>query len=790
MKFSENWLREWIDPGISTEELAEQLTMAGLEVEAVSSCRPAFNGVVVARIAEISPHPEAAKLKLCRVDAGGGKEVTVVCGADNVRSGGCYALAKAGASLPDGRRIQPSELRGVVSEGMLCSPAELGLYDDSGRLLELGEDAEAGQDLTAYLDLDDSAIELSLTPNRGDCLGIVGIAREVAVLNGGQLKRQRYRPVPPVVKDVRKIRLDAPEACPRYAGRIIRDVDISRPTPPWIRERLRRSDIRSLNVVVDISNYVMLELGQPMHAFDNDALQGAVEVRFARPEEAIVTLDGEEHGLDELTLVIADATGAVAMAGIMGGLHSAVGDNTRNLFLESAWFAPEAVMGRARRYGMHTDASHRFERGVDTTLQAEAIERATALILAVCGGRAGPVVDMVNKARMPRDKTLNLRAAEVSRRLGTAVPPSTCWDILKRLGFGLAGRGTSRQVSVPPYRFDISIEADLIEEIARIYGYKSIPSRLPLAAVQIQAGTSGVEALQRAAAVLTDRGYYEVITFSFVDPAQQQQLMGEGEPAAALLNPIASDLSVMRQSLWPGLLQALEYNLKRQQQRVRIFEQGRVYKEAGEIPVLAGLIYGNLYIEQWDIDNCYCDFFDIKGDVEALLSGVAGSRCAPRFERARHPALHPGQSAQITINNQVVGYLGALHPQHLHRLDIPQPAYVFELELSLIALKKTIKYEKLSKFPSVRRDLSILVSEEVVAADILDHVTTMAGDYLHNLELFDLYRGEGIDLGKKSLSLGLTFQRYSSTLTDKEVDSLMALILKSLQEKYGVTLRD
>jgi phenylalanyl-tRNA synthetase beta chain len=791
MKFSENWLREWVNPGISTEELAEQLTMAGLEVEAVSSCKPDFSSVVVARVTEISPLPGAEKLKVCRVDAGGGKKITVVCGADNVRSGDCYALAIAGASLPDGRRIQPSELRGVISEGMLCSAAELGLYDEAGRLLELDEDAEAGQELAACLDLDDQAIELSLTPNRGDCLGIVGIAREVAVLNGGQLKRRRYRPVPPAVDDAREIRLDAPGACPRYAGRVIRDVDTSRPTPPWIRERLRRSEIRSLNVVVDISNYVMLELGQPMHAFDNDALQGGVEVRFARPDESLVTLDGEERRLDELTLVIADAEGAVAMAGIMGGLHSAVGDNTRNLFLESAWFAPEAIMGRARHYGMHTDASHRFERGVDTTLQTEAIERATALILAVCGGRPGPVVDVVDKAQMPREKTLTLRAEEVSRRLGTDVPASACWDILKRLGFGLGGRGTSRHVSVPPYRFDIAIQADLIEEIARIYGYKAIPSRLPMAAVQMQAGGgSGAEAPPQTATVLTERGYYEVITFSFVDPVRQQQLLGEGEQAAALLNPIASDLAVMRRSLWPGLLQALEYNLKRQQQRVRIFEQGRVYNEAGEIPVLAGLIYGNLYPEQWDIDNSYCDYFDIKGDVEALLSRFAGSGCAPAFERARHPALHPGQSAQIIINNQPVGYLGALHPQHLHRLDIPQPAYVFELELSLIAPKKPVKYEKLSKFPSVRRDMSILVAEEAIVADILDHVTTTAGDYLHNLELFDLYRGEGIDLGKKSLSLGLTFQRYSSTLTDKEVDSLMALILKSLQEKYGVTLRD
>jgi phenylalanyl-tRNA synthetase beta chain len=790
MKFSENWLREWVDPPVSTEELAEQLTMAGLEVEAVSSCRPDFDGVVVARVTAITPHPEAPNLKECRVDDGAGKAITVVCGADNVRSGACYALARVGASLPDGRRIQASELRGVVSEGMLCSAAELGLSEEADRLLELGDDADPGQDLAAYLALDDHAIELSLTPNRGDCLTIVGIAREVAVLNGGQLRRRRYRPVSPSVDDAREIKLKAARACPRYAGRVIRDVDISRATPPWIRERLRRSDIRSLNVVVDITNYVMLELGQPMHAFDNDVLQGPIQVRFARPDETLVLLDGEEHRLDDRTLVIADAAGAVAMAGIMGGKNSAVGSNTRHLFLESAWFAPEAILGRARHYGMHTDASHRFERGVDTTLQAEALERATALILSVCGGRPGPVMDVVKQAQIPRVNTLTLRAEEVSRRLGAAVPAAVCWDIVKRLGFGLSGRGASRKVTVPAFRFDIAIEADLIEEIARINGYKTIPSRLPMAAVQMQAGDSGAEAPQQLmAAVLTERGYYEVITFSFVDPVRQQLLMGEGE-AAALLNPIASDLSVMRRSLWPGLLQTLAYNLKRQQQRVRIFEQGRVYRVDGESPVIAGLIYGNLYSEQWDIENSYCDFYDIKSDVQAVLSRVAGSCSEPRFEPARHPALHPGQSAQIIMNNQVVGVAGAVHPRHLRKFDILQPVYVFEMELTLIPSKRTVKYQKLSKYPFVRRDLSVIVAEEVPVADILDHVTITAGEYLHNLELFDLYRGEGIDLGKKSLSLGLIFQRYSSTLIDEEVDSLMALILNSLQEKFGVTLRE
>ena len=789
MKFSENWLREWVDPKVSTEVLAGQLTMAGLEVEAVSSCRPGFSGVVVARVTGMEPHPDANHLKVCQLDAGA-EAVQVVCGAGNVRTGGCYALAPAGSELPGGRRIEAADLRGVSSRGMLCSAAELGLYDESDRLLELDPEAVPGQDLAVCLDLDDHVIELSLTPNRGDCLGMLGIAREVAVLNGRQFRRRRQRAVTAGTNDARQIKLRDPAACARYAGRIIRDVDCTRPTPAWLRERLRRAGIRSLNVVVDITNYVMLELGQPMHAFDDARLQGAVDVRFARPGEELALLDGSRHSLDADTLVIADARGAVAMAGIMGGQDSAVSGQTRTLFLESAWFAPTAIMGVARRYGLHTDASHRFERGVDPTLQAEAVERATALILSLCGGRPGPVVDVAESARLPHNASLALRSQEVNRHLGADIPATACWDILRRLGFELRGRGGERLVTAPSHRFDIAIEADLVEEIARIHGYDAIPARLPRTALQIPALEGERAATRRMAAALADRGYYEVVTFSFLDPQRQRLLLGETDTELALLNPISAELSCLRRSLWPGLIQALEYNLKRQQQRVRIFEQGRIYRGADEAPVLGGLIYGYNYEKQWDNKSTLCDFYDMKGDLQAILRLATGPACRVSFTAANHPALHPGQSARILADNQQVGWLGAVHPRHLQALAIANPVYVFELELLQIPLNKPVKYEKLSKYPSVRRDLSIIVPEQVTVDDVLQQVEMAAGDYLHNLELFDLYRGEGIDLGKKSLALGLTFQRSSSTLIDEEVDSLMVLILKSLQEKFGAMLRE
>jgi len=764
MKFSENWLREFVDPDIDTGRLMEQLTMAGLEVEGAESCRPDFSGVVVGRVIRVEPHPDADALSVCRVDDGGGRELQIVCGASNVRAGGCYPLAPAGAILPGGRGIEATSVRGEVSEGMLCSAAELGLSDEGDRLLELGEEAETGEDLAGFLDLDDEVIEISLTPNRGDCLSLLGIAREVAVLNGMSLTRRSVTPVPNVIDDSRGIRLQAAEACPRYSGRLLRGIDARQPTPSWIRERLRRSEIRSINAVVDITNYVMLEIGQPMHAFDNDRLQGDIVVRYAGRGESLLTLDGEMRELTEDTLVIADECGPVAMAGIMGGEAAAVAEGSQAVFLESAWFAP----------------------------QARAIERATELILKTCGGRPGPVCDVTEAAHLPTPDRVAFRVAEVTRRLGIRISPGRCRDILDRLGFNIEGKqATLWQVRVPSHRFDIRMEADLIEEVARVHGYDTIPSRAPRAELRMPE-TAGIPdgAMARH---LAGRGYYEVITYSFVEPEFQQRLLDQ-DHALKLLNPISTDLSVMRRSLWPGLLQVLSYNLKRQHQRIRLFEMGRVYRSDNEgliqSPMLGGVIYGKTYPEQWGMESSYCDFFDLKGDIEALLGQVCGPDRELQFKPVDHPALQTGQAAEIQLASQVVGLLGAVAPRHCRELDLPRPVYVFEIELSRIPSKLTVKYTILSKYPSIRRDLSLLVEENLPVADVLRAIENEAGEDLRNLELFDLYRGEGIDLGKKSLALGLTFQRSSSTLTDSEVDVLIARLLDSLQDPHGATLRE
>lgn len=791
MKFSENWLRDFVDPDINTGGLMEQLTMAGLEVEGVESCRPEFSGVIVGRVNRIEAHPDADTLSVCGVDDGSGGELRIVCGASNVRTGGCYPLAPAGAVLPGERGIETTRVRGEDSEGMLCSEAELGLSDDGDSLMELGDDATPGRDLAGFLALDDNVIEISLTPNRGDCLSLLGIAREVAVLNGMSLNRRSVTPVPHVIEDHREIQLQAVAACPRYSGRLLRGVDAGRPTPAWIRERLRRSDIRSINVIVDIANYVMLEMGQPMHAFDNDRLQGVISVRYAGKAESLLTLDGEKRVLAGDTLVIADESGPVAMAGIMGGEASAVDAGSRDIFLESAWFAPEVLMGLARRYGMQTDASYRFERGVDATLQARAIERATELIVKVCGGKPGPLCDISDKTHLPRPGRVEFRVAEVERRLGIRISPSRCREILDRLGFGIDGKQeTLWRVQVPSHRFDIGMEADLVEEVARVHGYGSIPSRRPRAELRMPEPETGPAA--GMVRHLVCRGYHEVITYSFVDPAFQQRLLGEDQ-ALTLLNPISTELSVMRRSLWPGLLQALEYNLKRQHQRIRLFEYGRIYR-AGEpfaqTSMLGGLIYGKNYPEQWGMETSYCDFFDLKGDVEALLGQACGPLRNLQFRPLSHAALQDGQAAEVILDNQVVGWMGAVAPEHRRGLDLPHSAYVFELELAKIPLKTAVKYAKLSKYPSIRRDLSLLVKEELPVAELLEAIRNGAGEDLRNLELFDLYRGEGVDLGKKSLALGLTFQRSSSTLTDSEVDVLIARLLESLQDTYGATLRE
>ena len=792
MKISEQWLREWINPPVDTNQLAEQLTMAGLEVEHVERISIKFTGVVVARVESVEPHPHADKLKVCEVRCGGNDLLTIVCGADNVRTGMHVPLAKVGSRLPGNRSITLTEIKGVKSAGMLCSAVELGLIDESDGLLELPANTIPGQDLDKLLTSHDAVIELSLTPNRGDCLSIAGVAREVSVINDCPLNAPSIESVAAINAKDRSVKLDAPQACPHYVGRIIEDVDVKRPSPLWLTERLYRSGLRCINAVVDITNYVMLELGQPTHAFDNDKLQGSIHVRYAKQGEKLVLLDNQEYTLSDSTLVIADDKRALAMAGIMGGLDSAVTQNSQAVFLESAFFSPHIIIGQARHHGLNTDSAYRFERGVDYALQRQAIERATRLILDICGGTPGPVIEVSANDHLPMSQAIILHAKEIKRILGISIKPAEVTRILKCLGMQLREEGENWQVLPPSYRFDIAIEADLIEEIARIHGYTAIPDQVPQTSLGFHASHCPGKQLQRIQGVLVQRGYQEVITYSFVD----NRLQGLITPEAKLLtlaNPIAAELSVMRTSLWPGLIQTLQYNLKRQQQRCRIFEAGLVYlmgKDLLQIPMIGGLIYGNIYNKQWDREDILCDFFDIKGDVEGILNINGRNGKTVEFRPTTHPALHPGQAAEIILGNQGIGYIGALHPAIQLTLELSQPAYVFELQINRISTKITPTYRKISKFPTVRRDLAIVVSKDVQSTDIMQCIRSSAPEILINLELFDVYQGEGIDLGKKSLALGLTFQKSSSTLIDKEVEAIVGEILIRLQREFDAKLRE
>lgn len=791
MKLSEKWLREWVNPRLETHELADQFTMAGFEVESVHDCSTGLAGVVVGRVLECAPLPGSDHLKLCRVDAGAGTPAQVLCGAPNVRAGGHYPYAPPGAMLPEGRRIEAAVIRGTASAGMLCSAAELGLGDDAAGLLVLDGDARPGANFVTTLGLDDAVLEIALTPNRGDCMSVAGIARECGVLNAVEVCRPPMLPVPAQTDRRRGVRLALPASCPRYLGRIIDDIDMTRPAPLWLRERLRRAGVRSINAPVDITNYVMLELGQPMHAFDDAKLNGGIEVRNARPGETLVFLDGVERRLAPDMLVIADAGGPVAMGGVMGGLPTSITGSTRSLFLEAAFFAPGAIMGRSRQLGLQTDAGQRFERGVDPDLTAEAMERATSLLLECCGGRPGPLVDTRDDAAMPVTREIHLRRARVARLIGMEIPAPRVEEILRRLELVPVAEGSGWRVKVPAFRFDLALESDLIEEVARIHGYANVPShRLGGRTGMHQGGPD--PRLRDWRRVLVERGYQEAITYSFTDPALQEQVLGPGE-SLSLQNPIASDLAVMRRGLLPGLLGALAFNRKRQQDRVRLFEAGRGYwLEHGEIQqplLLAGISCGNRYPEQWDIKNISSDFYDAKCDVEALLAAV-GLRGNLRWQAATGPGLHPGQCAEVTYENQVVARVSSVHPAILQTLDLDGPVLFFELDASHVPRRPASHYQVVSKFPSVRRDIAILVGRELPVQAVMDVAIEAAGEVLTNLELFDVYQGEGIDLGKKSLALGLTFQATSSTLTDEVVEGVMDSVLNALKEKLGGTLRE
>ena len=792
MKVSEQWLREWVDPPVDTAGLARQLTMAGLEVEAVEPAAPEFTGVVVAEVLAVAPHPDADRLRVCQVNTGGGAPVEIVCGAPNVAPGMKVPCATVGARLPGGTKIKRSKLRGVTSEGMLCSARELGLAEEAEGLMALDPDAPVGADLRAYLGLDDQVLELGLTPNRGDCLGMEGVAREVAVINRMALNPPPEAPVAPQVEDTLPVRLEAPAACPRYVGRVVRGVDPAARTPLWMAERLRRAGVRSLGPLVDVTNYVMLELGQPMHAFDLGRLAGGITVRMGRPGETLTLLDGQEVEPGEGTLVIADDSGPVALAGIMGGEATAVGGATTDIFLESAFFAPEAVAGRARAFGLHTDSSHRFERGVAPDLQERAMERATALLVDIAGGRPGPLVVETRPEHLPPRPAITLRRERIARLLGCEVPDAHVEDILTRLGMQVTGGDRAWEVVPPAFRFDVGLEADLVEEVARIWGYGEVPATRPRAELAMGPRPEARVAPARWRALLADRGWYEAITYSFVDPELQRMLDPE-TPAVALANPLAADMAVMRTSLWPGLLKAVQYNLHRQQEQLSLFEYGlkftRQDTEIIQEPSLAGVAAGVREPRRWDGPREALDFFDLKGDVEALLA-LTGRPSAFAFEAAAHPALHPGQSARVLHEGRPMGWVGRLHPRLERALDLPRAVYLFELDAAALAAGRLPRFAPLSRFPAIRRDIAIVVDETVPAADIQRCIREAAPPILKEIEVFDVYRGEGIDSGRKSLALGLTLQDLSRTLTDTDVEAAVSRILGALERQLGATLRE
>ncbi len=791
MRFSEKWLRDWVNPKLTTEELVAQITMAGLEVDSFEPVAGVFSGVVVAEILSAEPHPDASKLQVCSVDAGGVK-LQIVCGAANARPGIKVPCATVGAVLPGDFKIKKAKLRGVESNGMLCAAAELGLAEQSEGLLELPQNAPIGEDIRAYLALDDVAIEVDLTPNRGDCLGVAGLAREVGVLNRQTVNAVHFVEAVQSIDDTFPVSVQAKSACPRYLGRVIRGVDLQRPTPIWMVERLRRSGIRSIDAVVDVTNYVLLELGQPMHAFDLAKLHGGICVRMAEQGESLTLLDGQTIELNNETLVIADQQKALAIAGIMGGEGSGVNTETQDLFLECAFFDPIAIAGKARNYGLHTDSSHRYERGVDFELQHHAMERATRLLQEIVGGKAGPVVEVVSNEDLPHLPSIQLRKDRISRVLGCAIPEADVEDILTRLGMDTVVTQSGWHIVPPSYRFDIRIEEDLIEELGRVWGYNQLPTTMPVLEACSAKREEVMIPLMRFKQLLVDRGYQEVITYSFVDK-QILKLITPDQESISLANPISAEMSDMRTSLWPGLLKTALYNLNRQQSRLQLFEAGMIFKPGADglqqIDHIAGLICGGADNESWFGKSRSVDFYDVKGDVESLLLLSGGSQCY-RFEAGEHPALHPGQTAAVYAGEKAIGYVGALHPSVQKTLDIPQKVYLFELVLSDIQRNRLPKFQELSRFPEVRRDFAVIVDEKISAQAILQNVQEIAGSLLTDLVLFDVYQGDNLGAGKKSIAFGITLQDSTRTLQDEDIAPLVERMISSLKETFNVTLRE
>lgn len=790
MNVSESWLRTWANPKVSREELLHRLTMAGLEVDGVEPVSAAFSGVIVGEIVACEPHPDADKLHVTRVSIGC-DEVQVVCGAPNARVGLKAPFATVGAVLPGDFKIKKAKLRGVESLGMLCAEEELGTaLSDTDGLMELPSDAPVGMDIREYLDLDDVVAEISLTPNRADCLSLAGLAREVSANYQVPVCAPEISDVEPKSDRVFSVKVEAREACPRFVGRVIEGVNVEADTPLWMKQRLLRSGVRPLDPVVDVTNYVMLELGQPMHGYDLDLLNEGICVRYATQDEKVTLLDGSEHILTSDTLLIADQKKALGLAGIMGGKDSGINAKTQHIFLESAFFSPALLAGKARSYGLHTDASHRFERGVDSQLQRKAVERATALILSICGGEAGPVTEVVSGQFIPDMPQVKLRQEKVASLLGMSIDSSIIEPIL--LNLGLACKAVSESewlVDVPSWRFDIAIEEDLIEEIGRIYGYDKLPvSSVPnqMNVVSIPEASASLSEIRQ---VLVSCGYSEAVNFSLVDPVWQEAFYPDLKPVQ-LQNPISNDMSVMRTSLLPGLVKALAYNQKRQQSRIRLFEEGQRFIQQfdyiEQTHWVSAVIFGSQLPEGWTSEGKPCDFYDMKGDLEALLD-VSGASFT--FEQGTHKALHPGQTAAVLKQEKIVGHIGAVHPGILKKLSVKGPVYAFEIEKEALLDGDVIQFESLSKYPEVRRDIAIIVANQITCEQVMSIVRTESGEWLTDVRLFDVYSGKGIEDGQKSFALGLTWRHPSRTLKDNEISDLFDNLVTALGNGVKATLR-
>ncbi|MGK0230960.1 MAG: phenylalanyl-tRNA synthetase beta chain [Gammaproteobacteria bacterium] len=813
MKFSEKWLREWVSPPVDTETLGEQLTFMGLEVDEIVSAAPGFKSVIVARIASIIQHPDADRLRVCDVDTGGDELVQVVCGAPNARQGLVVAFAQVGGVLPSGMKLKKAKLRGVVSMGMLCSSSELGLSDESEGIMELPDNAPVGTDLIDYLELDDSIIDIDLTPDRGDCLSIRGIARDLSAKNDLPLQLREINEAKVQIDSSWSVKVEDDNACVRYAGRIVEGVDLKASSPNWMAERLRRAGVRSINPAVDITNYVMLELGQPMHAFDAEKLQGSIQVRLAKTGERLVLLDGRDVALDAETTIIADESGPIGIAGIMGGTSTAVDGNTTTIFFESALFLPELIAGKPRRYSAHSESAHRFERGVDPGGQLEALEYATGLMKTIAGGKSGPVVDWQNDDRMPIRPTIQVRQSRLQRILGISPDASTVTTIFKRLGINCVPTDEGWKVESPSYRYDLAIEEDYLEEVARVIGYDSLPRTYPTHRPTFRAvpetRVSPISIKQR----LVSRGYQEVVTYSFVEALQQQSLR-PGLIALPLANPISSELGVMRTTLVGGLLTTLIKNAARQTHSMALFETGLRFlanphgaplaeldefiaahhgndiqsdKSVYQQNMLAGLVAGRRHAENWNTDADVVDFFSVKADIENLLQQANGASVT--FEPIELDLLHPGQRAGIVIHGESVGFVGGLNPTLQKSLDLTQMPIIFELSLEALSVSKVPKAASMSRFPQVRRDLALLVDDSVSYQSIVEVIRAEAPAFLQDIKIFDIYQGEKLPEGKKSMALGLILQDFSRTLQDSEVETVVAKIVATLEAVHGAVLR-